>query len=135
MPGSWVLTSSTLRASEVAALQYASARVPFYCRLFRQISKDLRVMSKHSHFAGVHGRYTVFSGRKVVRQAHSLASKLEPGTAGPLWAQGLAWQSRKVGLTGPTCKHSRGLVDGCTDPPSPAWIFYFPTFPFQPSAL
>ena len=46
--------------------------------------------------------------------------QLKSGMAGPLWAEGLAWQSRIVGLTGPTCQHSRGLADisirGCTDP-------------------
>lgn len=80
-------------------------------------------MSKQCHFARGHEQYTLFSVYKVVHQADLLAPpspQLKPGMAGPLWAEGIAWQSHNVGLPGPTCQHSRGLADisihGCTDP-------------------
>lgn len=65
--------------------------------------------------------------------------QLKPGMAWPLWAEGLAWQSHSVGLTGPTCQHSRGLADisihGCTDPLTCSVDLSFSYLYLPPSAL
>ena len=92
--------------------------LPFHSRLFGRFRKSRESCPNNNISPGaLTGEHCSLSVKWYTGHARP---QLKPGTAGPMWAEGLAWQRHNVGLTGPTCQHSRGLVDisirGCTDP-------------------